>query len=88
MQSKQLGGNAMARENTAQSEDRNKEAHTPTGWMTDREVAAYARVSRNRVWAWARNGNLPKPTKLGPNTSRWHIDDIKQWAKERREEAA
>ena len=57
----------------------------PDVWLSDKDVAARLGCSRNRVWAWARMDHLPRPTKLGPNTSRWHIDDIRQWEKEQRE---
>jgi len=67
---------------------REKNVRTPMVWLKDIDVAARAGVSRNRIWAWARTGHLPKPTKLGPNTSRWHIDEIRKWEEERREEAA
>jgi predicted DNA-binding transcriptional regulator AlpA len=53
-------------------------------WLRDREVAARVGISRNRVWAWTRIGHLPRPTKLGPNTSRWHVDVIEHWEEEQR----
>ena len=56
----------------------------PAIWLSDKDVAARAGVSRNRIWAWARTGHMPSPTKLGPNTSRWHVDVIEQWEEEQR----
>ena len=61
---------------------------TSTIWLRDIEVADRVGVSRNRVWAWARMGHLPSPTKLGPNTSRWHVDVIKQWEEDQRDGSA
>jgi prophage regulatory protein len=33
-------------------------------------------VSRATVWRWSANGTLPKPVKLGPNTTRWRLSDL------------
>ena len=86
----------MSLENRPQTDQRKRlpdrkadiKSHFSNTWLSDKDVAALADISRNRVWAWVRIGNLPRPTKLGPNTSRWHMDDIRRWEEERREEAA
>jgi len=57
-------------------------------WWKDKEVAAHFGISRNRVWAWVRQGRLPKPVKLGPNTSRWHVDVLNEWEAFRNAEAS
>lgn len=44
------------------------------------DVATVARVmsySRNHVWRLARSGKLPKPIKLGPNSTRWKVSEIR-----------
>lgn len=30
------------------------------------------------VWRWAKKGRLPKPRKIGPNTSRWSGKTLNQ----------
>ena len=39
-------------------------------WATDLELSKELRVHRCTIWAWAREGRIPKP-KIGPNTTRW-----------------
>ncbi len=46
-------------------------------YLTDYDVAIHFNVSRATIWRWsASNSAFPKPRKLGPNTSRWHIEDL------------
>ena len=42
-------------------------------FYSDVEIAAVfgGKTSRVTIWRWAREGVLPKPRKLAPNTSRW-----------------
>jgi len=47
-------------------------------WVTDKYLAEYFQVSRITIWAWAKNGRLPRPKKLGPNTTRWDFNKIVQ----------
>ena len=35
------------------------------------------------IWKWLRSGNLPPPTRLGPNTVAWRSDHIEAWESER-----
>ena len=46
-----------------------------TNWQTrklkDTELAAIYGVSRATIWRWSKDGTIPKPTKIGANTSRW-----------------
>lgn len=45
-------------------------ANHPT-WTTDLELSRELRVHRCTIWAWARDGRIPKPVKIGPHTTRW-----------------
>ncbi len=47
-------------------------------WITDRELATHYGVSRMTIWRWAGCGVIPRPRKLGPNTSRWSAHEIEQ----------
>lgn len=42
-----------------------------------REVAAIYGVSVATIWRWARTGAIPKPHKIGGNTTRWDGSAIK-----------
>jgi hypothetical protein len=46
------------------------------GWYDDKFIAARYRIHPISVWVWARKGILPKPVKIGPNTTRWRGADI------------
>lgn len=45
-------------------------------FISDHKVAAMFGVSKATVWRWASSGILPKPVKLGPNTTRWRVADL------------
>jgi prophage regulatory protein len=34
-------------------------------------------VKRSSWWAGVKSGRFPKPVKLGPRTTAWHIEDIR-----------
>jgi prophage regulatory protein len=34
-------------------------------------------VSKSTWWAGVKEGRFPKPTKLGPRTTVWHVRDIR-----------
>ena len=40
------------------------------------EVADRYNVSVDTIWRWARNGDLPRPVKIGPNVTRWRMSDL------------
>lgn len=46
-----------------------------TNWQTRqlkaREMAAIYGVSVATIWRWAQDGTIPKPHKIGANTTRW-----------------
>jgi hypothetical protein len=35
-------------------------------------------VSKSTWWAGVKNGRFPKPVKLGPRTTAWRVEDIRQ----------
>jgi predicted DNA-binding transcriptional regulator AlpA len=37
-------------------------------------------ISPNTVWRLVRNGQFPKPVKLGPNSTAWRFAEVKAWA--------
>lgn len=52
--------------------------HMRPQFVSVHEVAAMFGVSRATIWRWASSGNLPKPIKLGPNTTRWRTADLER----------
>lgn len=48
------------------------------------QVAKRFDVSKDSIWRWKRNGDFPKPVKLGGSTTRWRLSDIESWEAELR----
>jgi len=42
-------------------------------------VAKRYAVSENTVWRWLREGNFPKPKRLGQRSTRWRLADLESW---------
>ena len=51
-----------------------------TDWQTrqlkDTEMAAIYGISRSTVWRWCNEGRIPKPRKIGGNTTRWDGQEV------------
>ena len=45
-------------------------------WISDRTIAERYEIARSTVWAWARQGKLPKPVKLSENVTRWNDSEV------------
>ncbi len=50
-----------------------------TAFLKDTEVAMRYGVSRPTIWRWTKNGNFPKPVKLGAGSTRWRASDLETW---------
>jgi prophage regulatory protein len=48
-------------------------------YLSDKELSERLEVSRQTIWRWVREGNLPHPVKLGSNCTRWKLADIQSW---------
>lgn len=44
-------------------------------------------VTRQTISRWRREGNFPKPIRLGANSIAWHVKDIDSWLESRGAEA-
>lgn len=60
-----------------------KRAYTPvrvplTRYVRDIDLAERYGISRATVWRWAQAGILPAPVKLGPATTRWDLEVIRE----------
>ena len=49
---------------------------TLTPQLTDIEVGKALGVSPATVWRWAKAGRIPKPRKIGDNTTRWDSREV------------
>lgn len=41
-------------------------------------IAGLIPVSKSTWWSGVRAGRYPKPVKLGPNTTAWRVEDIRE----------
>lgn len=54
-------------------------ATSETLYLSVDQVAKRFEVSKDSIWRWRRNGDFPKPVKLGGSTTRWRLADIEEW---------
>jgi predicted DNA-binding transcriptional regulator AlpA len=47
------------------------------GFVRLPQVLAVFPVSKSSWWAGCKSGRYPKPTKLGPRTTAWKVEDIR-----------
>ena len=45
-------------------------------YLTVNQVAERFGVSADTIWRWKRNGDFPRPVRVGPNCTRWRLSDI------------
>lgn len=53
----------------------------PPPYLRLADMRTRYRVSGSTIWNWASDESigLPKPIKLGPNTTVWRLSDLLQW---------
>ena len=44
-------------------------------------------ISSTTVWLWGQTRGFPSPVRLGPQTNRWRLCDLKDWEARMAEEA-
>lgn len=59
----------------------------PHLWYRASDLARRWQVHEITIWSWARKGRIPRPTKLGPNTTRWKGQAILDHERARAEQA-
>jgi len=52
-------------------------------YFTVKQISQRYSVSPATIWRWVSTGAFPKPHKLGPATTRWHIDDLEDFEPKR-----
>ncbi len=50
-----------------------------TVYLSVEQVAARYNVSKDAIWRWRREGDFPKPVKLGLRPSRWRLSDLEAY---------
>lgn len=45
-------------------------------YLSVKDLCKRYRVCPATIWRWVNEEHFPKPRKLGPATTRWHIDDL------------
>lgn len=47
------------------------------GYSSDKVLARYYDTTRKTIWIWSKDGTLPKPHKIGKNTTRWLNSEVR-----------
>lgn len=55
----------------------NLDAMPDCGFVAARSLAAWLGVSQVTVWRWVKTGQLPAPKKLGANTTRFRVGEVR-----------
>jgi predicted DNA-binding transcriptional regulator AlpA len=55
------------------------------GYVSAAFLAARFDCSEQAIWRWAREGQMPRPVKLGPNMTRGSFEEVKRWEAEKRD---
>lgn len=55
----------------------NLDAMPDCGFVSARTLAAWFAVSQVTIWRWAKDGKLPTPRKLGGNTTRFNVGEVR-----------
>ena len=53
-------------------------------FINKKSLARLLNVSPSTIYRWSKNGQIPKPVSLGPNTTVWFRDEIEKWVAELR----
>ena len=48
-------------------------------YQTRHELEKLLKVSPATIYRWIKEGNFPKPVRLGANMVRWKVSDIEAW---------
>lgn len=48
------------------------------GFVSARTLATLFAVSQATIWRWAKDGKLPAPRKLGGNTTRFNVGEVRE----------
>ncbi|MDE1557030.1 AlpA family phage regulatory protein [Comamonas aquatica] len=49
------------------------------GYITLPKVCGVTSRSKPTIWRWCKQGLFPAPVKIGPNSTAWRIEDVREW---------
>ncbi|MBL0320177.1 MAG: AlpA family phage regulatory protein [Alphaproteobacteria bacterium] len=50
-----------------------------TGFLRVRDILKFIPVGKSTWWEGVKSGRFPKPVKLGPRTTAWRVEDIREF---------
>jgi prophage regulatory protein len=50
-----------------------------TGYVRQKWIVGYLRISKSKLWRDSRNGKFPEPYTIGPRTTGWRVEEIRKW---------
>lgn len=56
-----------------------------TIYLKDTQLAKHLGVGRATIWRWIKEGQFPPPVRLSVRCSRWPLDKVEKWIRERSE---
>ena len=65
------------KENKERDRQRIQDIEDGLGYSSDKILARYFDTTRKTIWIWSKEGKLPRPHKIGKNTTRWSNSEIK-----------
>jgi prophage regulatory protein len=57
--------------------------NSPARYLSDKGVAARYNIGKSTVWYWVKKGKLPRPYKIGENTTRWKVAELNEFDEKR-----
>ena len=67
--------------------------HTPpaslpqTGYIRAKQLlGSILPIGRTTLWKMVKTGRFPAPVRLGPNTTAWRAEDVRDWLEQRKGE--
>jgi len=55
----------------------NLDALSGRAFVSAATLAAMFETSETTIWRWSKSGKLPAPRKLGANTTRWNVGEVR-----------
>jgi prophage regulatory protein len=50
-----------------------------TGFLRQKQVLKFIPISKSNLWLMVREGRFPRPTKLGPRTTVWKAEELREY---------
>jgi prophage regulatory protein len=50
-----------------------------TGFLRQKQVLKFIPISKSNLWLMVREGRFPRPIKLGPRTTVWKAEELREY---------